>query len=123
MTLPNLLFIESHGPLARLLKETVNREAGLVVVGEAESVEEALPLLSTGEIDAVIIDLNVADMGRLEAISIILDSAPSTRVILLIDQDDQRYYEAAAEKGVQACVPKHLIATELVPTVQNVLVN
>ena len=77
----------------------------------------------SGGIDAVIVDLNVADMGRLEAISIILESAPGTQVILLIDQDDERYYEAAAEKGVQACVPKQLIATELVPTVQSVLVN
>ena len=123
MSLPKLLFIERHGPLAQLLKETLSRESGLVVVGEVESVQEALPLLLTGGIDAVIIDLNVADMGRLEAISIILDSAPSTRVILLIDQDDQRYHEAAAEKGVQACVPKQLIATELIPAVQNVLVN
>ena len=123
MSHPKLLFIESHGPLARLLKETLEREIGLIVAGEVGTVGEALPLLLTGSIDVVIIDLNVADMGRLEAISSILESAPGTQVILLIDQDDQRYYEAAAEKGVQACVPKQLIATELVPTVQSVLVN
>jgi DNA-binding NarL/FixJ family response regulator len=123
MSLPKLLFIESHGPLAQLLKETLTRAAGLTVVGAAESVEEAIPLLLPGEIDAVIIDLNVVDMDRLEALSTIMHRAPATRIILLIDQDDERYYATAAQKGAQACVRKQTIATELIPVVHRVLVN
>jgi DNA-binding NarL/FixJ family response regulator len=88
-----------------------------------DSVQGALSGLLTNQVDAVIVDLNVDDMCGLGAIPLILEKAPSSKVILLIDQDDHRYYEAAAKKGACACVRKHLIATELVPTLYDVLEN
>ncbi len=42
-------------------------------------------------------------------------------MILLIDQDDQRYHKTAARKGAWACIRKVLIATELMPVVKKAL--
>ncbi len=117
----NLLLIESHVPLARLLRETLLREFGLELIGEAKSAQAALTLLKGVTPDVVILDLNLADMCGLEAISLVLERASSTKVILLIDQDDQRYHQAAARKGAWACICKALIATELNPMVKRAL--
>jgi len=116
-----LLLVESHTSLARLLKETLLKESGLELIGEATSAQAALVLLRGVNPDIVILDLNLADMCGLEAIPLILERVPSTRVILLVDQDDPRYHETAARKGASDCLHKALLATELIPAVKRIL--
>jgi DNA-binding NarL/FixJ family response regulator len=103
------------------LKETLRLAAGLQLVGEADRIEDGLAVLQRSEIDVVILDLNLARISGLDVIPLILEQAPTARVILLLDQNDHRYHKAAAKKGASACVVKQSIATELVPTVQRVV--
>jgi DNA-binding NarL/FixJ family response regulator len=116
-----LLLIESHPSLARLLREALLKESGLELIGEANSARAALALLEVVNPDVVILDLNLTDMCGLEVIPLLLKRASSSRVILLIDQDDQRYYQTAVRKGAWACIRKALVATDLVPTVKRAL--
>jgi DNA-binding NarL/FixJ family response regulator len=115
-----LLLIESNVPLARQVKQVLQREPGLELIGAARSARAALTLLGEVKTDVVILDLNLADMGGLEAVPVILERAPSISVILMVDHDDPRYERAAASKGACTCIRKSLIATDLVPAVKRV---
>ena len=116
-----LLLAENHGPLAGLLKETLLGEPGLELIGEAVNAQAALALLAEARPDVVILDLNLPDMCGLEAIPLLLEGMPSAKVLLLTDQDDQRYQQAAARNGASACVRKDRIASDLVPAVRRAL--
>jgi DNA-binding NarL/FixJ family response regulator len=116
-----LLLVESHGPLAAFLLETLSQEPGFSLLDGVYSVRQALTVLIHTPVDAVIIDLTLNDMCGLEAIPLILQNSPLVKVILLVDHTDHRYIEAAVQKGAYGCVCKHLIATDLIPAVQRAL--
>ncbi len=115
-----LLCVENHGPLARLIQEVLEKEPGLAVVGQAESICAALELLDELWPDVVILELHLPDMCALEAIPLFRQRAPQVRVILLTDHDDPRYDQAAADRGAVGCVRKDLLATHLAPIVKNI---
>jgi DNA-binding NarL/FixJ family response regulator len=69
--------------------------------------------------DVVIVDSNLPDICGVDAIPLILRWLPSARIILLSDQEENRYSQVAIKLGAVACIRKELIATDLVPVISN----
>jgi DNA-binding NarL/FixJ family response regulator len=115
-----ILVIENHVPLADLLVEILQQEKGLLV-GVIRDLGAVAKQLLDDEPQIVIVDENLPGQYGLAAIRFILDTLPSTRVILLNDQDDHRYLDAAHRSGAIACVRKDLVATDLVPAVKEIM--
>jgi DNA-binding NarL/FixJ family response regulator len=72
--------------------------------------------------DVVIVDSNLPDICGVDAIPLILKWVPAAQIILLSDQEENRYSQVALKLGAVACIRKELIATDLVPVISN-LVN
>lgn len=116
-----ILVIENHIPFANLLKEILQRGPGSQII-EANCLRAAFALLADSAPEIVILDLDLLDTWGIQAISRIRQMAPQTRIICL-NEDEQRYNQAAFLQGAQACVRKEFIATDLVPAVVQVLSN
>ena len=116
-----ILVIENHIPLADLLKEILQGEPGSQVI-EANCLRTAFILLADFAPEIVILDLDLPDNWGIQAISLIRQLAPQTPIICL-NEDEQRYDQAAFRQGAQACIRKEFIATDLIPALVQVLSN
>jgi len=116
-----VLLVEGHKTLARLLRETLAVSPGLVVTAEVNTAHDALAAAAANELDLVIIDLHLPDASGLEVASSLQDAGCRAKVILLIEEDDVRYHQAAWQCGAAACVGKERVAGGLTRVVHQVL--
>jgi DNA-binding NarL/FixJ family response regulator len=85
--LPRVLLVDDHDLFRRGL-HTLLEEAGVDIVGEAQSGAEALAQIRTTAPDVVVMDLNMPGISGVEAIRQMAMLAPLTRVLVLTVSDE-----------------------------------
>lgn len=116
-----VLLVEAHKTLARLLRQTLSTMPGVVVSGEAATARDAVGAVAAGSPDLVILDLHLPDACGLEVASALQQAGCRAKVILLIEEDDVRYHQAAWLRGAAASIGKERVATDLATVVHQVL--
>ncbi len=117
-----ILLIESNVALGALLTEIL-QSSGLEVIGTATTADMAIHLLAHLQPDVVVLDADLSDRCGMNALALIHEIHPALPVILLNDQDERHYHQAALNRGAQACIRKDLSSTDLVPAVHQVHLN
>lgn len=113
-----VLVVEYNPSLSVLLAQAFCNEPEFGSVSHASQVVHALALLSDKHHDVVVMDVLLPDVGVLDAIALVLQKSPQSKIILLADRDETRYYQSAARYGATACIRKDHLATQLVPLVK-----
>lgn len=99
---------ESFREAARLV---IGMSDGFVLVGEAETGEEANELVATIAPDLVLMDINLPGIDGLEATRRIVAAEEGVRVIVISTYDADEYESRALQAGAAAFLPK----SDLVP--------
>jgi DNA-binding NarL/FixJ family response regulator len=92
----SVLVVDDHGLFRRGLRGLLE-EQGIEVAGEAASGEEAIRLADEVHADVAVVDLHMPGLSGAETIRILLDKAPSLRVLVLT-------VSAAEEDVIEALV-------------------
>lgn len=79
----SVLAVDDQPVFLRAVRELINATAGMFVVGEATSGEEAVELAESIRPDLVLMDVSMPGMGGVEAAREIKTAHPSTIVALL----------------------------------------
>jgi CheY-like chemotaxis protein len=87
----------------------------------AEDGREALAFLKTGVPDLVLTDLQMPELNGLELVEAIHRDYPSVPVILMTAHGSEEIAATALKKGAASYVPKSNLASDLAPTVADVL--
>lgn len=90
----DVVLVEDHPTFRLGLRNRLELEPGISVVGEAGSGEEAVDLVADLAPDVVIIDLNLPGMGGIDLIRRLGLSAPRVGVLVLTMLDDESVFEA-----------------------------
>ncbi len=115
-----VLLADDH-PIVRMgLRQAIGSFAGMTVIGEAETGEEALYLCRKLRPSIVIMDLRMEGMGGLEAAKILCAHAPDTRVIAISSFVDRRTASLVEASGVHGFILKNVTAAELEATLRAV---
>jgi DNA-binding NarL/FixJ family response regulator len=120
-----LLIVEDNGNLRQALCAGFAALAGLKVVGDAESGEEAVEFSLSREPDAVLMDVQLAgEMNGIEAAVAIRKEFPRKPVVFYSIQDDDAFYRAFRRSGIlshYAYVRKsnYLLPEMIVPLLQD----
>jgi DNA-binding NarL/FixJ family response regulator len=77
----DILFVEDHPQVRRLLRDLLATYADLRIVGEAQSGEEALSLLATLQPAVVIIDIHLPALNGIQTTKLIRHDYPLIPVI------------------------------------------
>lgn len=77
----DILLVEDHPQVRRLLRELLATYADLRIVGEAQSGEEALSLVATLQPAVVIIDIHLPALNGIQTTKLIRHQSPFTAVI------------------------------------------
>jgi DNA-binding NarL/FixJ family response regulator len=100
-----VLVVDDHTTFAELLAGALDREADLVTVGSARSVDEAVTQFQALEPDVIVLDYHLAGGDGLDAAAKIM-ALSKTRIIMLTGDPTQEALERAAQVGVCAFLPK-----------------
>jgi len=123
-----VLIADDHAILRSGLRMLLDAQSDIVVVGEAETAEQAVALDAELEPDVVLMDLTLPSSSGspttapsgLEAIRRIKAGRPEARVLALTMHDDEGYLRAVLEAGGAGYVLKRAADTELLSAIRAV---
>ena len=121
MTEPIRIVIADDHPLFREgVSHSLVAESDLVVVGQAESGEEALRLAMDLAPDVVLLDIGMPGWGGLVTVEKLSQACPATKVVMLTAFDDEDRLLAAFKGGARGYVVKGVPARDLANIVRQV---
>jgi two-component system chemotaxis response regulator CheY len=105
----------------RTMISDILTQAGLDVVGEAESGTEAVAKYRTLKPDLVTMDIIMPDMGGIEAVRAITQFDPEARVLMCSAMGQQALVAEAIQAGAKDFVVKPFQPSRVLEAVQRVL--
>jgi len=113
-----ILIVDDHAILRQGLRQVLELEPDLEVVGEAQDGCEAVAKARALAPDVVLMDINMPGLNGIEATRLVRRELPDVRVLVLTIHDDDEYLREAAQAGVSGYVLKDVEPRELVRAVR-----
>lgn len=109
-----VLLVDDHELIRQGLRRAFERQDDFEVVGEAETIDEALRLITLLTPDVVIFDVRLPDGSGLDAARKTREAYPNTGIVILtMYAGDDQLFEAL-DAGASAFVPKNAPSGEVV---------
>ena len=102
----NLFVVEDAPEIRKRLIAMVRMVAGINVIGEADSVNEAIDGVLGSAVDTLLRDLQLKDGIGLEVLARVKQARPELRVIVLTNFATQQYRQASLSAGADFCLDK-----------------
>lgn len=109
-----ILVVDDHPLFRQGVVDTLTREPGFEVVGEAGTIEEALMRVRLTRPDVVLLDVALPDGSGVDAVAPILQEFPSTKIAILTSSDDSDTVLAALRAGAAGYLLKGTGSAELI---------
>ena len=115
-----VLLVDDHALLRNSLCVRLEQEEGMVVVGQAANVEQAVARARVFKADVVLLDLLLPRMSGYQAIPVILTEAPGARIIVVSSQTGPTAVRQSISAGAHGYVPKRAADTDLIAAIRRV---
>ena len=115
-----ILLADDHGVVRKGLRFLLERQPGIVVIGEAADGREAVQLAEVANPDIAIVDIAMPLLNGIEATAHIVKRNPRTNVIVLSMHSDEDYILSALNAGAKGYLLKESAEEDLVQAVQTV---
>lgn len=103
------------------IRQLIEMEAGMKVVGIATSGQEALQKISKLEADIVLMDMNMPEMDGISAIEKMLEQKPNLKILTLTGYDDPDLVFRAMQSGAKGYILKTMVTSQLRQAILDVL--
>ena len=114
-----VILIDDHAALREPLAFMLGLEPDLVVVGQADSLEEARRLLGdAGEVDVAIVDLDLPDGSGIDFIGDLRAARPQAMVLILTAFSGREQIAEAIEAGAAGIVHKSTRPQDVVEAIR-----
>lgn len=115
-----VVLVDDQSVMRQAVSSWLGIEPDMSVIGEAESGEAALSLVSSLQPDVVLMDIDMPAMDGIAATAALQDVAPQSAVVILSMHDDTTVQDRARQAGAVAFVSKHQALDELVDVIRRV---
>jgi DNA-binding NarL/FixJ family response regulator len=116
-----ILLVDDHPLVRERLTEIINREADLMVCGEAEDRHDALAAITAKQPDLAIIDLALKNSDGLELIKDIRPRWPALRMLVVSMHDESLYAERVIRAGALGFITKQEATRKILVAIRRVL--
>jgi DNA-binding NarL/FixJ family response regulator len=113
-----LLLVEDQTVLREGLRQLIESEPGLVVVGEAGTVQAGVAQARALQPDVILLDLKLPDGSGLEVARLVLAQRDPPAVLILSTYEDVALVKAALDLGAAGFIPKSASFAEIVAAVR-----
>jgi two-component system response regulator DevR len=115
-----VFLLDDHEIVRRGLRDLLEAEDDLVVVGESESAEEAERLIPALRPDVAVLDARLPDGSGIDVCRTIRSKDPSIQALILTSYDDNQALFAAIMAGAAGYVLKQVRSHDLVAAIRAV---
>ncbi len=112
-----ILLVDDHPMMRRGVKQLLELQDNIEVVGEASSGEEAISLVPVLDPDMILLDLNMKGMSGIETLLFLRKQGVSACIVIMTVSDDYQDVIAALRGGADGYVLKDAEPEELVSAV------
>lgn len=116
---PRLLVADDHGLVVEGLRKLLESE--FEVIGWAANGRELVDQTRSLNPDVVIVDISMPGLNGIEAMRQVLAGGPPVKFVVLTQQTDRQYVQAAFRAGASGYVVKQSAAAELRSAIHEVL--
>jgi DNA-binding NarL/FixJ family response regulator len=116
-----ILVVDDHPLFRQGLRDVLQSEADIEVVGEGANGEEAIELTRALQPDALILDINLPGMNGLQVTRQLRGEHCTSAVVMLTAYDDAEQVLHAFRAGGSAYCPKDVTPHKLVQTLRQVV--
>ncbi|HSF81743.1 MAG TPA: response regulator transcription factor [Anaerolineales bacterium] len=113
-----LLLVDDHKVVRTGLRMLLESYDDMVIIGEASSGGEALPLIKQLKPDVVVMDLTLPDISGIEVTRLILLEQPNVHIVALTIHEDEQYFFEMLRAGATGYVPKRAAPEHLINAVR-----
>lgn len=115
-----VLLADDSADVRRDIREMLELEDDLEVVGESSNGREAVAMVKKLHPAIVLMDVAMPLLNGLQATRQLLKAVPATKVLMLSVHDDEVYVEEAAKSGAMGYLIKHTAVNSLCRAIQDV---
>lgn len=115
-----LLLVDDHPLIRKALRDIIEREKDIVILGEGGNGEEAMDLAQRLIPDVMIMDVSMPKMDGIEATRRIKGILPQINIIILTVYDDEQHVRAILEAGASGYLLKSVFGDEVVRAIRSV---
>lgn len=114
----SILMVDDHPLLRKGLRQLIEFEDELEVIGEASSGAEALSMAEQSEPDLITLDLNMQGMDGLETLRALRAQGVSSRILMLTVSDNDEDVLEAIRSGADGYLLKDMEPDELIEKIK-----
>jgi DNA-binding NarL/FixJ family response regulator len=115
-----VLLVDDHPMVRSAVRDLIDAEPDLAVVGEAANVTEAVRRIGFDEPDVVLLDLDLPGGSGIDVCNRVQAISPTTRVIILTGFADEPALAAARKAGACGFILKRVNGSDLLNRVRRV---
>jgi DNA-binding NarL/FixJ family response regulator len=116
-----ILLADDHPLMRTALRDLIEQEEDLLVVGEAGDGSEAVRLTEALEPDVVIMDISMPVMNGVEATKKIKDLKPETSVLILTVHTDIHTIFSILQAGASGYLVKSIYGPQVIRTIRSLM--
>jgi len=115
-----IVLIDDHTLLRELVRETLDMEPDMAVVGDAGTGSAGILCCKSEQPDVVLLDMNVPDGPAVDIVDAIRSISPGTRILIVSMRDDSAQVRHMLDRGVRGYLNKAVSRTDLVSSIRAV---
>lgn len=116
-----IVIADDHPIFRRGLRDVVEIDAGLELVGQAENGEEALSLIQESRPDVAVLDIQMPRLSGLRVAQTLIEKRLTVKFILLTLYEDEDLLNEALNVGIHAYVLKENATGDLIDAIRAVM--
>lgn len=116
-----VVVVDDHPIVRRGLRETLQAEPDIRVVGEAERSEEVLGVMAGERCDVLLLDVSLPGRGGLDVLKDVRREFPRVLVLMVSTHDELHYAVRSLRAGAAGYLTKTSAPEELVTAVRSVM--
>ncbi|MFD3166787.1 response regulator [Herpetosiphon sp. NSE202] len=118
-----ILLADDHAVVRAGLRALIDNEHDMVVVGEAASGSEVVPLAQRLNPTIVLTDIAMPEMNGMQITSSVLDDNPAIRVLALSAYEDRSYLRELIRRGASGYVLKRAASETLIQAIRAIAIG
>ena len=116
-----ILLADDHGILRAGLRNLLNAEPDLEVIGEAADGIQILEMVEQSSPDLILMDISMPNMGGIEVLEHLREKKLASKVLMLTVHEDEGLLKKAIHAGASGYLVKRAAESELITAIKTVM--